>query len=119
MPRGTSLLVFPPRFSSAQRGGRPVVLLGAVVVPVLVPVGLVPVEPVPDGEPPVAPLVEPLTVLVRFVPLVPALPVPVLPLIPPTTPFTPLPFAPVPPVLSDPLRVPPAIAPGAEAPIET
>jgi hypothetical protein len=80
------------------------VVVGVAVVPVLVPVGLVPVEPVPElGAG--ARLVEPLTAPGRFVPLVPALPVPVLPLMPPLIPFTPLPLAPVPPVPRDDLPV--------------
>ena len=115
MPEGTSLLVVSALVSSAQRGGRPTVLLGADVVPVLVPVGLVPVEPVPDREPVVDRLAAPL----RFVPLVPALPVPTLPLIPPTMPFAPLPFAPVPPAPSVALCAPLPIEPDAEALVET
>lgn len=92
--------------------------VGVFVVPVLVPVGLVPVEPDPAAEPVVASLVEPLTGPARFVPLVPALPVPVLPLMPPAMPFTPLPFAPVPPALSDALPVVRRGVADADAPAE-
>ena len=71
----------------------------------LVPVGLVPVDP----EVVPVPVLEPADVLgapVRLVPLVPALPVPVLPLIPPVMPVTPLPLAPEPPLPTDAFTAP-------------
>ena len=87
------------------------------VVPVLVPVGLVPVEPDIVAVVPLVAgaLLDPLPAPVRFVPLVPALPVPVLPLIPPDIPVTPLPLSPEPPLPIEALPAAPLLAAAVDA----